>query len=125
MPERAKQKESLLELQDDDVNSTEHLDSQVQKAHEQLIQLKRQQELIEKQKRELEELSKRQELLQHGKAEMTEKFTRALVILERETYEAQKRVEQLKSIHESFSQHLGILEAVNPKNWRMPTSTRN
>ena len=117
MPERAKQKESLLELQDEDVNSTEHLDSQVQKAHEQLILLKRQQEQIEKQKRELEELSKRQEQLQQGKAEMTEKFTRALVILERETYETQKRVEQLKSIHESFSQHLGILEAINPKNW--------
>jgi hypothetical protein len=117
MSERAKQKESLLELQEEDVNSAEHLDSQVQKAQEQLVQLKRQQELIEKQKRELEELSKRQEQLQSGKAEMTEKFTRALVILERETYETQKRVEQLKSMHEAFSQHLGVLEAINPKNW--------
>lgn len=116
MAERAKPKEPFLELEED-VNSAEHLDSQVQKAHEQLIQLKRQQELIEKQKRELEELSKRQELLQQGKTEMTEKFTRALVILERETYETQKRVEQLKSIHEAFSQHLGVLEAINPKNW--------
>jgi hypothetical protein len=117
MSERLKQKESLLELQEEDVNSTEHLDSQVQKAQEQLVQLKRQQEQIEKQKRELEELSKRQEQLQHGRTEMTEKFTRALVILERETYETQKRVEQLKSMHESFSQHLGFLEAINPKNW--------
>ena len=97
--------------------STEHLDSQVQKAQEQLVQLKRQQEQIEKQKRELEELSKRQELLQHGKSEMAEKFTRALVVLERETYEAQKRVEQLRGMHESFSQHLNVIEGINPKNW--------
>ncbi len=117
MAERAKTKEAFLELQEEDVNSPEHLDSQVQKAHEQLIQLKRQQEQIEKQKRELEELSKRQEQLQHGKAEMTEKFTRALVSLERETYEAQKRVEQLKSVHEAFSHHLGVIEGINPKNW--------
>lgn len=97
--------------------STEHLDSQVQKAQEQLVQLKRQQEQIEKQKRELEELSKRQELLQQGRSEMAEKFTRALVVLERETYEAQKRVEQLRGMHESFSQHLGVIEGINPKNW--------
>ncbi len=112
-----KQKEALLELQEEEGMSTEHLDSQVQKAQEQLVQLKRQQEQIEKQKRELEELSKRQEQLQQGKAEMTEKFTRALVVLERETYEAQKRVEQLKGMHESFSQHLGVIEGINPKNW--------
>ena len=117
MAERAKSKEPFLELHEEDANSAEHLDSQVQKAHEQLIQLKRQQEQIEKQKRELEELSKRQEQLQQGKTEMTEKFTRAIVSLERETYEAQKRVEQLKSIHESFSQHLSAIEAINPKNW--------
>jgi hypothetical protein len=116
MAER-KPTESLLELTEEDGMSTEHLDSQVQKAQEQLLQLKRQQEQIEKQKRELEELSRRQELFQQGKAEMTEKFTRALVVLERETYEAQKRVEQLKVIQESFAQHLGSLEAINPKNW--------
>ena len=116
MAER-KQKEALLELQEEEGMSTEHLDSQVQKAQEQLVQLKRQQEQIEKQKRELEELSKRQEQLNHGKTEMTEKFTRALVVLERETYEAQKRVEQLKGMHESFSQHLGVIEGINPKNW--------
>lgn len=93
------------------------LDSQVQKAQEQLLALKRQQEQIERQKRELEELSRRQEQLQVGKSEMLEKFTRALVVLERETYDAQKRVEQLHAIHDSFHQHLDVLEAVNPKAW--------
>jgi len=89
----------------------------VQKAQEQLLSLKRQQEQIERQKRELEELSRRQDQLQAGRAEMIEKFTRATVVLERESYEAQKRVELLTSIHETFNAHLQYLESVNPKTW--------
>ena len=81
------------------------------------MQLKRQQEHIEKQKRELEELSRRQEQFQKGKVEMVEQFTRALVILERQIYDSQKRVEQLRSINESFIQHLSIIEGINPKSW--------
>jgi TolA-binding protein len=117
MPDPIKPHETYLELQEEENLSVEHLDNQVQKAQEQLMHLKRQQEQIEKQKRELEELSKRQEQLQQGKAEMIEKFTRSLVVLERETYDAQKRVEQLNGIHESFLQHLSVLESINPKGW--------
>ncbi|MGC3988505.1 MAG: hypothetical protein QM796_02235 [Chthoniobacteraceae bacterium] len=115
MTDRPNPTEPLLDLQEEE--GLEHLDSQVQKAQEQLLALKRQQELIEKQKRELEELSRRQEQLQQGRAEMIEQFTRALVVLEREGYDAQKRVEQLRGIHESFVQHLDVLDAINPKNW--------
>jgi len=107
----------MLELSDDEVNSTEHLDSQVQKAQEQLQLLKRQQEQIEKQKRELEELSRRQEELERGRAEMTDKMTRSLVILEREGYDSQKKLEQIRATHESFTQHLQLLESIEPKSW--------
>ncbi len=109
--------EQFLDLPDDDVMSGEHLDSQVQKAQEQLYSLKRQQEQIEKQKRELEALSRRQEQLQVGRADMLEKFTRAIVVLDRETYDAQKRVEQLQAIHDSFTQHQEYLDSINPKGW--------
>jgi septal ring factor EnvC (AmiA/AmiB activator) len=115
MPERLRENDPLLNLEEDE--SVERLDDQVQKAQEQLIHLKRQQEQIEKQKRELEELSRRQEQFQQGKTEMIEHFTRALVVLEREIYDAQKRVEQLRSINESFTQHLALLEGINPKAW--------
>ena len=117
MPERIRPIEQMLELNEDDGVSTEHLDSQVQKAQEQLLQLKRQQEQIEKQKRELEELSRRQEELEHGRAEMTDKLTRALVVLEREAYDAQKKMEQLRATRESFGQHLELLEAIDPRTW--------
>ena len=102
MAEKLRPIEQMLELSQDDTHSPEHLDSQVQKAQEQLLQLKRQQEQIEKQKRELEELSRRQEELERGRAEMTDKLTRSLVVLEREGYNAQKRLEQIRATRESF-----------------------
>src|SRR5882672_4191602 len=117
MSERLRPIEQMLELNEDDNVSTEHLDSQVQKAQEQLLLLKRQQEQIEKQKRELEELSRKQEELEQSRADMTDKLTRSLVVLEREAYDAQKRLEQLRAMRESFGQHLELIEAIDPKSW--------
>jgi hypothetical protein len=118
MPERPRTSdEPLLDLPEEEGLSSEHLDNQVQRAQEELLSLKRKQEQIERQKRELEELSRRQEQLQSGKGEMLEKFTRSMVVLERETYEAKKRVELLESIHYSFAQHMDVLESINPKSW--------
>ena len=107
----------MLELNEEEALSPEHLDEQVQKAQEQLLQLKRQQEQIEKQKRELEELSRRQEELERGRAEMTDKLTRSLVVLEREAYDTQKRLEQVRAMRESFGEHLKLLEGIDPKSW--------
>jgi len=117
MPEKIRPIEQMLELREDEMPTGEHLDSQVQKAQEQLLQLKRQQEQIEKQKRELEELSRRQEELDRGRSEMTDKLTRSLVILEREAYNTQKRLEQLRATRESFTQHLELIEGIDPKSW--------
>src|SRR5437773_7476857 len=117
MAEKIRPVEQMLELSDDEAVSAEHLDSQVQKAQEQLVQLKRQQEQIEKKKRELEELSRRQEELENGRAEMTDKLTRALVVLEREAYSAQNRLEQVRLARESFAQHLELIEAIDPRSW--------
>lgn len=116
MSERTRPVEQMLDLTEE-AASVEHLDDQVQKAQEQLLQLKRQQEQIEKQKRELEELSRRQDELEHGRGEMTDKLTRALVVLEREAYNAQNRLEQIRVARESFAQHLELIEAIDPRNW--------
>src|SRR5213595_224608 len=117
MPERTRAMEQMLELSDEDAVTPELLDSQVQKAQEQLLQLRRQQEQIEKQKRELEELSRRQEELERGRTEMLDKLTRSLVVLEREAYDTQKKLEQIRSTRESFGQHLELIEAIDPKSW--------
>ena len=117
MPEKIRPIEQMLELSEEEPLAPEHLDSQVQKAQEQLLVLKRQQEQIEKQKRELEELSRRQEELERGRAEITDKLTRSLVVLEREAYDTQKRLEQIRAMRESFTQHLELVEAIDPKVW--------
>jgi chromosome segregation ATPase len=116
MPERIRPIEQMLELNQETI-TPEHLDSQVQKAQEQLLQLKRQQDAIEKQKRELEELSRRQEELERGRTEMMDKLTRSLVVLEREAYDTQKKLEQIRATRESFGQHLELIEAIDPKSW--------
>jgi chromosome segregation ATPase len=116
MAEKIRSVEPMLELNEDEL-SAEHLDTQVQKAQEQLLQLKRQQEQIERQKRELEELSRRQEELENGRTEMSDKLTRALVVLEREGYTAQNRLEQIRIARESFTQHLELIEAIDPRSW--------
>ena len=48
---------------------------------------------------------------------MTDKLTRALVVLEREAYNAQSRLEQIRVARESFAQHLELVEAIDPRNW--------
>jgi chromosome segregation ATPase len=116
MAEKPRPLEQMLDLTEEEA-SAEHLDNQVQRAQEQLLQLKRQQEQIEKQKRELEELSRRQDELEQGRGEMTDKLTRALVVLEREAYNAQSRLEQIRVARESFAQHLELIEAIDPRNW--------
>jgi multidrug efflux pump subunit AcrA (membrane-fusion protein) len=114
MTDRPRTSQETFDLSEDEI-SPEHLDSQVQKAQEQLLSLKRQQELIERQKRELEELSRRQDQLQTGRSELIEKLTRALVVVEREEYEAHRRVDMLKNVRESFGQHLQFFETLDLK----------
>jgi chromosome segregation ATPase len=102
-----------LDLEEDN----EDLGEEVQKTNTELEKLKRQLEDIEKQKLRLEELKKRQDELELGRSEMADKLTRSLVTVQREAEEAQKRLEQLNSIHNSFTQHLRYIEAINPKAW--------
>jgi hypothetical protein len=110
-------RDQFLDLPEGDPLSTEHLDEKVHQAEQQEQSLKRQLETIEKQKRDLEELSRRQEVLNTGRNEMADKLTRALVVVERETMEASKRLDLLQTIQASFAQHLETIESINPKSW--------
>jgi len=119
MSESRRPAEPEYEVEELDL-SGEELDTQVQRAQEQLVELRRRQEQIEKEKQRLEELSRRQEDLEVGRTEIAEKLTRALTSIQREAGECQKRTEQLLSIEESFSQHLKTLQALNPRAWAGP-----
>ena len=113
-PDPSKASGPYLDL---DEENAEDLGEEVQKTNTELEKLKRQLEDIEKQKLRLEELKKRQDELEVGRSEMADKLTRSLVTVQREAEEAQKRLEQLNAIHNSFTQHLRYIEAINPKTW--------
>jgi hypothetical protein len=89
----------------------------IQRAEEQLLDLKRQQEEIERQKKELDELSRKQREFNEGRREIVEKLTRGLVLLEREEFEVKRELEQIKIVRDSFSEHLGQTENLNPAEW--------
>src|SRR5277367_5194940 len=89
----------------------------VQRVEEQLLDLKRQQEEIERQKKELDELSRKQREFDEGRREIVEKLTRGLVLLEREEFEVKRELEQIKIVRDSFAEHLGQTENLNPADW--------
>lgn len=89
----------------------------VQHVQEQLLDLKRQQEEIERQKRDLEDLSRKQREFDEGRREIVEKLTRGLVLLERQNFETQRELEQIKLVHDSFVAQLSQTEGLNPSNW--------
>jgi chromosome segregation ATPase len=100
-----------------EAGSVNEINLKVQRVEEQLLDLKRQQEEIERQKRELDELSRKQREFDEGRRDIVEKLTRGLVLLEREEFEVKRELEQIKIVRDSFAEHLGQTENLNPADW--------
>jgi hypothetical protein len=101
--------------------SLEEINSKVQHAQEQLLELKRQQEDIERQKRELEDLSRTKREFEDGRREILEKLTRGLVLLERQESEIKHEAEQVTLIRENFHDQLKEVEKIDPLEWSNET----
>src|SRR6201996_4885671 len=101
----------------DTPSAANDLNLKVQHYQEHLLDLKRQQEESERQKRELEELSRKQREFDEGRREIVEKLTRGLVLLERQEFEVKRELEQIKIVRDSFADHLGQTENINPADW--------
>jgi len=100
-----------------DTSTANEINLKVQRVEEQLLDLKRQQEEIERQKKELDELSRKQREFDEGRRDIVEKLTRGLVLLEREEFEVKRELEQIKIVRDSFAEHLGQTENINPADW--------
>jgi DNA repair exonuclease SbcCD ATPase subunit len=107
--------EELLGLEQ--TPSAEELQDQVRKAQDELLHLRQKQEMIEREKQRLEELTRKQDEFERGRNEISDKLTRAIALAQRETEEAQRRLEQLHAIQDSFAEHLRNLEEIDPKAW--------
>lgn len=101
----------------DSTSTANEINLKVQRVEEQLLDLKRQQEEIERQKKELDELSRKQREFDEGRRDIVEKLTRGLVLLEREEFEVKRELEQIKIVRDSFAEHLGQTENINPADW--------
>ena len=101
----------------DATSTANEINLKVQRVEEQLLDLKRQQEEIERQKKELDELSRKQREFDEGRRDIVEKLTRGLVLLEREEFEVKRELEQIKIVRDSFAEHLGQTENLNPADW--------
>lgn len=117
-PEYIDEPELLPSSSSVDATSTANeINLKVQHVQEQLLDLKRQQEEIERQKRDLEELSRKQREFDEGRREIVENLTRGLVLLERQEFEVKRELEQIKIVRDSFAEHLGQTENLNPADW--------
>jgi DNA repair exonuclease SbcCD ATPase subunit len=104
-----------------DSKSLEDLSQELQVQQEKLLDLKRQQEEIERRKRELEELNKKRQELNIGQKSMKERLTRAIAILENAEYDARKGIEQIQITRQTFADHLGTIELIDPNKWPAET----
>lgn len=95
----------------------EDLEERVQTTQNRLAQLRMEADALEREKQQFEELSRQQKEFMQGRADMGDKLTRALTQLDRETYEAQKRVEQMLVIKDKFNQQLDVIDSLNPEQW--------
>lgn len=106
-----------LVLPADSLHGGSNLEERVQTTQNRLAQLREEAEALEQEKLRFEELSRQQKEFMNGRTEMGEKLTRALAHLDRETYEAQRRVEQLLVIKDNFNHHLDVIDSLNPEQW--------
>ncbi|MDZ4788544.1 MAG: hypothetical protein SH807_06355 [Blastochloris sp.] len=113
-----KRKELAQDLLTPNENSSlEDINHELREQQDRLLDLKRQQDEIERRKRELEELNKKRNELNAGKKMMREKLARAITVLERAEYEARKEIEQIQVTRQSFSEHLVLVESIEPSQW--------
>lgn len=99
------------------IMAAENLAERVQTTQQRLTLLRAEADALEREKLQFEELSRKQTDFMQGRTEMAEKLSRSIAMLERETYEAQKRVEQLLVIKDGFHQHLEVVDSLNPEQW--------
>jgi predicted RNase H-like nuclease (RuvC/YqgF family) len=93
------------------------IDSRVEQARQQMLELRRQQEQLERERQELEDLRRREEEFEKGKTEMLEELSRTTVAIEKEEFEINKRASQLKGFRETFQDHSRKLSDIHESEW--------
>jgi len=96
---------------------SEDFGAQLHDAQEKLLELRQQQSVVERQQEELEELQGKQDRFLKGRVDIVERLNKGLTRLDRETFQARKRLEMLDHAKETFTVHLDSIEGFNPEHW--------
>ena len=106
-----------LVLPSDSMSGVENIADRVQSTQNRLSQLRAEAEALELEKQQFEELSRKQHDFMQGRTDMVEKLNRSVTMLERESYESQKRAEHMIVLRESFQHHLDLVQTLTPEKW--------
>ncbi len=103
---------------DSSVESDGHSPTDLKKKQEELLHLRHTLEQKEREANHLEQRRQKEERFTSGRREMGERFSRALVKLERELYNAHKAIEEISTAKNSFDRHIDILRSLQPEGWQ-------
>ena len=95
-----------------------HGPTDLRKKQEELLHLRHALEQKEREANQLELRRQKEERFTNGRRDMGERFSRALVKLERELYNAHKAIEEISIAKNSFDRHLDILRSLHPEAWQ-------
>ena len=111
----------LIQFEDsafDTINAApENFEDQVREAQEQLALLRQREEQLERQKRELEELHQRKESFIQGRAQLSDELSRAIMVLEREAEDSQRRADQCLNARQSLEHYHRTIDSLRPDQW--------
>ena len=96
---------------------SEDFGAKLHEAQEKLLELRQQQENLERQRSDLEELRGKQDRFLKGRVDVVERLNKGLTRLDRDTFQARKRLEMIDHAKQNFSKHLDAIEALNPEHW--------
>ncbi len=102
---------------ENNVSGVENIADRVQSTQNRLSQLRAEAESLEREKVQFEELSRKQLEFMQGRTDMVEKLNRSVTMLERESYEAQKKAEQMTVLKDMFQHHLVNVQSLTPEKW--------
>lgn len=95
----------------------ENMDQRVHLAQERLSRLRKEAEEIEREKSQLEDLRRKQQGFIQGRTEMMERLSRAIALLDRETQDNRRKVEQMHIMRETFAEHMDAVHGLTPEDW--------
>lgn len=96
---------------------SEDFSEQLNEAEEELLALRQREEEAKRRKQEIEELRRKQERFLKGRVEVSGRLEKALSRLDRETFQAKKRLEMVAHVKDSFTDHLQTIDALKPETW--------